>query len=870
MIDVTYVNKPAPGFEFDRSDIRVPAAHAIQDGLVPTITPSAKPKTVQPSSGYLTPVSNDDTDDGRREENETAKQRVVESSQHEGHVLPTSQVEERPEAADVGGSASKTVQDAADVRRTPPEDDLRRPTAPPPRNIVTVPNEEPRPPPKHRKYSESSSVKKSGFLSSLKRVFGTGTHRQYSEDRARESEVKAWEKEGKRMEKEDRKNEKKEQKMEKARLRGVKREERQREVGGRDGQRGKGKGGELREERRWKPSDREAKMLRADSSTDDERSAEEQEAKRAPRRVNLIGRGKREQRSMPDEDDFYVVQRESEGVERAQSSAGGYIVKQNADLQKNLRGGIISSGHVAPFDIFTGGSKVPSDSKGDQRHLEGRTTGGSFVFERGAKVNRRSSVPHPAITATSGSRLQGIPSANVPTSTEPFPVPATRPSGTHSTLRSDTKFWENLSSRSGSPVQVPPTINERGESGGTTAVGLHDIDRGSPQRRQIAVSQPHNGHGVRGRDRDMTTPAAMSTPKHQMMNDNARRAVSVDYGRSISVTSLPLQTRMPAPVPAQHAIPSTAEPGESLMSIVDGLARSNRRAWNMGLMEVSRSRENMRYEMGHGPGLGGGGSGRMTKGKLSDVAVVIDNKGNTLGRLNTTGYDNAFGKDEAVSAKTLSSLPAESLGGGSPHPAPTIKGVREGDQADLKEEEEGDSESTSSYETGQENFQCTDEETQNPPANANSLVSASVSQNPEEIDRRTISPPPAIRFKAPDRGDNASPASRGESTPGSTPQRRKSVRVSLNPTFSPTPPVIEDEVDQYMRAPFVFKEQVVAPPSVLGTRNQPRAQTSSQPVNANGVRSKNLLNDDDEANAGYEEAKKLFMMAARRERDVMW
>lgn len=871
MVDVTYVNKPAPGFEFDHSDIRVPAAHAIRDGLVPTITPTTKPKAVRPSSGYLTPVSNDDTDDGRREEgeDEREKQRVVECPQQERQVVPTSQVEERPEAADVGSSAPKIVPDATHIQRTPPVDDLRRPTAPSLHNHASVAVEESRPPPEPRKHSESSSVKKSGFLFSLRKVFGTGPNRQYSEDRAREREVKAWEKEGKRMEKEDKKNEKKEEKMERARLRGVRREGRQRGVEERNEQHEKEKREGLKEERRWKPSNREAKMLRTNSSSDDERSVEEQEAKRAPRRVNLLGRGKKEPKPTPDEDDFSVVQRESQEAELAQSTTGGYIVKQNLDLQKNLRGGVISSGHVAPFDRLTGSSKAASSGRrrstitggmGDQKHSEGRTTGGSFIFERGGKISQRLGHSHPVTTAaTSGSRPQGM------SSIEPFHAPAARPSGIHSTLRLDTKFWENLSNRSGSPVQISPTINERGESTATITVGQGGVDRGSQKQRQIAISQPHSSPAARGHGRDMTAPVAMSTPKHQMMNGNTRRAVSVDYGRSNSVSSLPSQTTIPAPITGQYAVRATAEPGESLMSIVDGLSRSNRRAWNMGFMEVSRSRENMRHGAGHESGLVGAGSGRMTKGKLTDVAVN-DNQGRTMGRINTTGHDHTSRKDEVVSTKTWSSLPVESLVGGSPRPAPVIKGTGEGNQDDLQDGED-DSASTSSYETGQENFQLTDEEMQSPPGNANT---ASVYQKPEEIDRRTISPPPAIRFKAPDRADSASPASHGESTEGLTPRRRKSVRVSLHPTFSSTPPAIEDEVDQYMRAPFVFKEQVVAPPSVLGNRNQSRALAPPQPATANSRMSKDSWDDDGEVNAGYEEAKKLFMMAARRERDVMW
>lgn len=878
MINVTYVNKPAPGFEFDESRIRVPAAHAIQDGLVPTLTPSSKPKAARTSSGYLTPVSNDDAEDGRKGESGMVERQTRESFQHERHILPSTSREERPEAIPEGGDAPGVVaHDAADVLQTPRADDSRHPTAPPPKNLAPAPTEEPRTPPKNRKQSGTSSLQKSGFFSNLKKVFSPGTHRQYGEESARERDERVWEHEGKRMGKEDKVNEKKEKKMEKARLREAKKEERQREVEGRKEQHEKEKREKLREERRRKWSDRQANLLSTDSVTDDERSIEDHDATRPAKKV-LIGRGNREQKPRLEEDHSHDIQKESEEIERVKSPGGGYIVKQNVDLQKNLRGGVINSGHVASFDMFKGGTKVPDDSRrrgttagsiGDQRQLEGRTTGGSFVFERGSKVEKRSSAPYPATASTLESRPQGLPSTVASTSTKPFPVPPVHHSGVTSTPRSDTKFWENLSNRSGSPVHVSPTINERGESGGSTAaVGL---GQGSPKPRQIPVSQPHHGDSIRQRDRDTATHTAMNTPKHRMMNDNTRRAVSVGHGRSISVSSSPPQTRMPPPIAGQRAVAPAAETSESLMSIVDGLARSNRRAWNMGLMEVSKSRENLRYQTGHEPESVGAGSRGTTKGKASAVAVTNGNEGNPSGRRNSTGYGvTSARKDEVVSAKSLSSLPAESLGSGSPHPAPIVKGVREGERNSVREEEADDSASTTSYETGHEDFESPDEEMQKPSASITQPLPASGFQRQEEADKRAVSPPPAIRFKALDRADSPSPASRGELTPGSTPRRRKSVRVSLHPTYSPAPPAIEDEVDQYMRAPFVIQEQVVAPPSVLGTRNQSRVQAPSQPPNTDSMRDHSLSDDDSDANVGYEEAKKMFMMAAQKERDVMW
>jgi hypothetical protein len=75
---------------------------------------------------------------------------------------------------------------------------------------------------------------------------------------------------------------------------------------------------------------------------------------------------------------------------------------------------------------------------------------------------------------------------------------------------------------------------------------------------------------------------------------------------------------------------------------------------------------------------------------------------------------------------------------------------------------------------------------------------------------------------------------------GAAPQRRKSVRVSLQPTFSPTPPAIDDTEDE----------------AEEGSRHAP--WSSPPPAD--------MWEDSSEEDVEYQKAKKLLNRASRKEK----
>ena len=98
------------------------------------------------------------------------------------------------------------------------------------------------------------------------------------------------------------------------------------------------------------------------------------------------------------------------------------------------------------------------------------------------------------------------------------------------------------------------------------------------------------------------------------------------------------------------------------------------------------------------------------------------------------------------------------------------------------------------------------------------------------------------------------------------PRRRKSVRVSLQPTFSPSPPAIEDDSDE----PWVWKQEPategrqhvhapvpVAAPSLL---LNPRMEQSAY--------GHDIWEDSSDEAAEYQKAKRLLTRAARKEKDI--
>ncbi|KAF8879582.1 hypothetical protein BD779DRAFT_1612878 [Infundibulicybe gibba] len=164
------------------------------------------------------------------------------------------------------------------------------------------------------------------------------------------------------------------------------------------------------------------------------------------------------------------------------------------------------------------------------------------------------------------------------------------------------------------------------------------------------------------------------------------------------------------------------------------------------------------------------------------------------------------------------------------------------------EDEGGDGASISSYETGHEAFE----------------IGAAGESSPED-DLPTTPPPPPPHEQAnnttskasnyaPQNGQtpklNHAPPS--HTTPAHSevsvstestdagPRRRKSVRVSLQPTFSPTPPAIDDDDETVDRAPWGGK--------------------------TNGEVARDMWEDSSEEEAEYSKAKRLLTRAAKKEK----
>jgi hypothetical protein len=93
----------------------------------------------------------------------------------------------------------------------------------------------------------------------------------------------------------------------------------------------------------------------------------------------------------------------------------------------------------------------------------------------------------------------------------------------------------------------------------------------------------------------------------------------------------------------------------------------------------------------------------------------------------------------------------------------------------------------------------------------------------------------------------------------------------LNPTFSPTPPAIEDEEDEAGRAPFVFRD-VVAPEPVTPTNHGKRARPPVMQVakghDTQRTASKDVWEDDSDEDAEYQQAKSMLLKATKREKEV--
>ena len=115
------------------------------------------------------------------------------------------------------------------------------------------------------------------------------------------------------------------------------------------------------------------------------------------------------------------------------------------------------------------------------------------------------------------------------------------------------------------------------------------------------------------------------------------------------------------------------------------------------------------------------------------------------------------------------------------------------------------------------------------------------------------------------------------------PRRRKSVRVSLQPTFSPSPPAIEydDEEEQKRHAPWVWKQDhhitegvgagqhvhapvpLAAPSPLLNLGHRQKVVEPEQ-----SARVYDIWEDSSDEDVEYQKAKRLLTRAARKEKDM--
>ncbi|KAF5319482.1 hypothetical protein D9619_008759 [Psilocybe cf. subviscida] len=103
------------------------------------------------------------------------------------------------------------------------------------------------------------------------------------------------------------------------------------------------------------------------------------------------------------------------------------------------------------------------------------------------------------------------------------------------------------------------------------------------------------------------------------------------------------------------------------------------------------------------------------------------------------------------------------------------------------------------------------------------------------------------------------------------PRRRKSVRVSLQPTFSPSPPAIEydDEEEQKLHAPWAFTAERPIERERQPLVLQAPAPVYPQPAQTIASSHVDMWADSDEEDQEYLKAKRLLSRAAKKEKDSL-
>ncbi|TFK38358.1 hypothetical protein BDQ12DRAFT_683522 [Crucibulum laeve] len=180
---------------------------------------------------------------------------------------------------------------------------------------------------------------------------------------------------------------------------------------------------------------------------------------------------------------------------------------------------------------------------------------------------------------------------------------------------------------------------------------------------------------------------------------------------------------------------------------------------------------------------------------------------------------------------------------------------------DVQEEYlDDDAASISSYETGHEVFDWGDEAPEE--AQATSNVTRPVpmrtgSESSTASESATPRPPPKPQPDFTQYGSDASVSTVGPSSSSLQPQRRKSVRVSLQPTFSPTPPAIDDddEEEQMKHAPWAWKNNSNAPVSDHSRQSDPKS---------NEAVVRDVWEDSSEEDVEYQKARRLLSKVAKK------
>lgn len=380
--------------------------------------------------------------------------------------------------------------------------------------------------------------------------------------------------------------------------------------------------------------------------------------------------------------------------------------------------------------------------------------------------------------------------------------------------------------------------------------------------------------------------------------------------------------RVGALVPAHSHPPGVGQGSTSLMSIVEGVARNNREAWATGgilksaggatlpsgMMEVVRAppslgRELLEVELESGGMEKGrstaadGGAGAVIGGAFRAPGSVLDAQKTTTGNRNalppsasasgSMGADISAGESTTKrpaksplrsalrnSSRTPSPLPPlpptlPEASGLSPSsrvvPASRVKAYNDRKGKDRAvgrtDEKSDDGASVSSYDTGHEVFEdaLEDPPPTLSPHNHDYAYANGHTQYENKTPRQQTSRPNNGSLSQNQPGSDVSASTMSTEAPLPALPRRKSVRVSLQPTFSPTPPAIDDDDDGEGATGASGSGRH---PPWSGTKANGNEKSIADP----DVR--DMWEDSSEEDVEYQRAKKLLTRAAKRERKV--